>query len=167
MAKNTHTMETTFEKLHALTKSPLGLQELNKRIAAHCHTEPLFLIYRSLHDAFYRPKAAGYTTNHSDAWHVTAAEGAPHTLYADSKPGESCYSERVILIPLPPANYTGSLDVMATAERTLDERQQRIYAEKLHRVTRGLHGSFHHITADPPTRAVAFLWMKEEDQAHS
>ena len=160
-------METTFEKLHTLTKSPLGLKELDTRIAAHCHPEPLFLIYRPLHQAFYRPNAAGYTENKSDAWHVTAAEGALYTLYADSKPGDSRYSERVILIPLPPANYTSSRDVMATAECTLDERQQRLYAEKLHRLTRGLHGSFYHITADPPTRAVAFLWMKEEDQTHS
>lgn len=150
------------ENLINLTRTPLGLQEINRLVHHHCHAEPLFLIFRPLHGAYYRPNAAGYTIEPSAAWKVTAEEGKTHTLYADSKPGDSCYSERVILEPVPPMDYSGSRDTMATAEQTLDEREQRMSADRLHYLTRGLRGSFHHCCAKPHLRAVAFIHTKQD-----
>lgn len=101
------------------------LEEKRVRLAEACGPK-LFVIHapkNSPYGYYYREGAHGYTGSLSDAWKVTEEEGRKYTLYADSKPGDRAYPERVVLEPAPLPDYFRCLDACAEAERVLTEEQ--------------------------------------------
>lgn len=124
----------TREELLEIAKKPDGLLSLDLMLHCLMGKEHLYAIYKPMWRGWYRTGGAGYTDrlDSPETWLLPKEEAEKHTLYADAKPEDSRYAERVVLHLAPVIRYTSDLNALAEARNGLTNEQQEAYGQHLY-----------------------------------
>ncbi len=131
----------------------------NERIAIILGTHDRWHVMKR--GLYYRPDAAGYTSNPSEAWILP---------YAEAKRREYPHDEPVTIHRAELPNYSDDLNLCAEMEKALTDEETDAYRQELmssmitHKDPCGFSDA---ISATAPQRCAAFLATKEQPQPAS